>query len=56
MERCEIVKRAIEFRKPPRLPFWQSFIDDIPNDICDVWEMDRCIWGIVRQDRGQQGT
>jgi len=41
MERCEIVKRAIEFRKPPRLPFWQSFIDDIPNDICDVWEMDR---------------
>ena len=24
MERREIVRRAIEFRAPPRLPFWQN--------------------------------
>jgi len=41
MDRREIVTRAIEFRKPPRLPFWQSIVDEIPNDICDCWEMDR---------------
>ena len=41
MDRCEIVQRAIEFNKPPRLPFWQSFIPEIPNDIRDCWEMDR---------------
>ncbi len=41
MDRREIVQRAIEFKKPPRLPFWQSFIPEIPNDIRDCWEMDR---------------
>ena len=41
MDRREIVTRAIEFRKPPRLPFWQSIVDGVPNDICDCWEMDR---------------
>lgn len=41
MERKEIVRKAIEFDSPERLPFWQSFYSDIPNDICDCWEMDR---------------
>ncbi len=41
MERREIVMRAIEFRKPPRLPFWQAVVDDVPSDVCDCWEMDR---------------
>ncbi len=41
MDRREIVTRAIEFKKPPRLPFWQSIVDDVPSDICDCWEMDR---------------
>jgi len=41
MQRREIVTRAIEFRGPPRLPFWQAIVDDVPNDICDCWEMDR---------------
>ena len=39
--RKEIVKKAIEFKGPPRLPFWQSFYEDIPSDVCDCWEMDR---------------
>jgi len=46
----EIVKRAIEFQTPPRLPFFlgnfwnkrlSSLIKDFPNDVCDTWEMDR---------------
>lgn len=37
----EIVRRAIEFDHPPRLPFWQETCDFAPDDICDVWEMDR---------------
>ncbi|MFC1726377.1 uroporphyrinogen decarboxylase family protein [candidate division KSB1 bacterium] len=41
MDRREIVKRAIEFGSPPRLPFWQDVLEDIPNDVCDCWEMDR---------------
>ncbi len=50
MERKEIVRRAIEFDTPPRLPFflggsWSDklsrVIKDFPNDICDCWEMDR---------------
>ncbi|MGA2618948.1 MAG: uroporphyrinogen decarboxylase family protein [Thermoguttaceae bacterium] len=41
MERREIVRRAVEFGTPPRLPFWQAVLDDIPQDVCDCWEMDR---------------
>ena len=37
----EMVKRAIEFRRPPRLPFWQHQVADAPDDVCDCWEMDR---------------
>jgi uroporphyrinogen decarboxylase len=50
MERREIVRRAIEFDTPPRLPFflggsWSDrlsrVIEGFPNDVCDCWEMDR---------------
>jgi uroporphyrinogen decarboxylase len=41
MERREIVRRAIEFGSPPRLPFWQHVVADVPDDVCDCWEMDR---------------
>jgi uroporphyrinogen decarboxylase len=41
MERREIVRRAIEFGTPPRLPFWQNVLAEVPNDVCDCWEMDR---------------
>ncbi len=41
MQRREIVRRAIEFGQPPRLPFWQDVLADVPNDVCDCWEMDR---------------
>lgn len=41
MDRREIVARAIEFRTPPRLPFWQHEVADAPDDVCDCWEMDR---------------
>jgi len=37
----EIVTRAIEFKQPPRLPFWQQAVDFAPNDVCGCWEMDR---------------
>lgn len=37
----ELVERAIEFRKPERLPFWQHVFADVPDDVCDCWEMDR---------------
>ena len=50
MESKEIVRRAIEFDTPPRLPFflgdfWGERLiqtrTDILNDVCDCWEMDR---------------
>ncbi len=41
MDRREIVARAIEFRTPPRLPFFQHEVADVPDDVCDCWEMDR---------------
>lgn len=50
MESKEIVRRAIEFDTPPRLPFFlggswsdklSTLIKDFPNDVCDCWEMDR---------------
>jgi hypothetical protein len=46
----EIVRKAIEFDTPPRLPFflggsWSDklshVIRNFPNDVCDCWEMDR---------------
>lgn len=41
MESREIVRRAIEFDSPPRLPFFQHQVDFVPQDVCDTWEMDR---------------
>lgn len=44
MNSREIVRRAIEFRTPPRLPFWQDRnykLPWLPDDICNIWEMDR---------------
>jgi uroporphyrinogen-III decarboxylase len=44
MEPREIVRRAIEFRSPPRLPFWQHWnhkMPDFPDDVHNIWEMDR---------------
>ena len=40
----EIVRRAIEFDGPPRLPFWQHWcheVPGVPDDVCNIWEMDR---------------
>jgi len=37
----ERVHRAITFQRPDRLPFWQHVFPDIPDDVCDCWEMDR---------------
>ena len=44
MESHEIVRRAIEFDCPPRLPFWQHWnhrMNGFPDDVCNIWEMDR---------------
>ncbi len=50
MNSREIVRRAIEFDAPPRLPFFlgtswsnklSAVIENFPNDVCDCWEMDR---------------
>ena len=44
MESHEIVRRAIEFERPPRLPFWQHWnhkLARFPDDVCNIWEMDR---------------
>ncbi|MHC4445192.1 MAG: uroporphyrinogen decarboxylase family protein [Planctomycetota bacterium] len=45
MESREIVRRAIEFDDPPRLPFWQEGVADAPDDVCSIWEMDRALAG-----------
>jgi hypothetical protein len=45
MESREIVTRAIEFRTPPRLPFFQHEVEGVPDDVCDCWEMDRAKGG-----------
>jgi len=37
----ELVKKAIEFDKPERLPFFQHVYSKAPEDVCDSWEMDR---------------
>jgi len=44
MDRLEIVRRAVEFGSPPRLPFWQHWrhkLPEFPDDVCNIWEMDR---------------
>ena len=44
MEPVEIVCRAIEFDRPPRLPFWQHWrhkMPPFPDDVHNIWEMDR---------------
>ena len=41
MDSRDIVRRAIEFRHPPRLPFWQHDVPATPDDVCDIREMDR---------------
>ncbi len=44
MEPREIVRRAIEFECPPRLPFWQHWnhkMPGFPDDVANIWEMDR---------------
>ena len=44
MHSKEIVRRAIEFDNPPRLPFWQHWnhkMPGFPDDVCNIWEMDR---------------
>jgi len=44
MKSQEIVRRAIEFGRPPRLPFWQHWnhpMPGFPDDVCNIWEMDR---------------
>ncbi|MEN6452364.1 MAG: uroporphyrinogen decarboxylase family protein [Thermoguttaceae bacterium] len=40
----EIVRRAIRREDPPRLPFWQHWNHKLPwapDDVCNIWEMDR---------------
>jgi len=41
MESREIVRRTIEFGSPPRLPFFQCDVEDAPDDVLDIREMDR---------------
>jgi uroporphyrinogen decarboxylase len=44
MDARERVRRAVEFRCPDRLPFWQHWnhkTHSAPDDICNIWEMDR---------------
>jgi len=44
MDRREIVRRAIEFDHPSRLPCWQHWnhpMPGFPDDVCNIWEMDR---------------
>jgi len=37
----ELVKKAIEFDNPKRLPFFQHEYSGAPDDVCDSWELDR---------------
>jgi len=37
----ELVRRAIEFDRPERLPFFQHVYPKAPDDVCDSWELDR---------------
>lgn len=60
MERREIVRRAIAFEKPPRLPFWQHWnhkTPQFPDDVCNIWEMDRAEagWFFDRAEKDDWG-
>ncbi len=37
----ELVRKAIEFDSPERLPFFQNDYPEAPGDVCDSWELDR---------------
>jgi uroporphyrinogen decarboxylase len=37
----ELVRKAIEFDSPERLPFFQHVYPPAPDDVCDSWELDR---------------
>ncbi len=37
----ELVKKAIEFDGPDRLPFFQHVCRQAPDDVCDSRELDR---------------
>lgn len=41
----EIVRKAVELDRPPRLPFWQHEVAEAPDDVADIWEMDRAAAG-----------
>lgn len=41
MNSKELVRRAIEFKTPERLPFWQHFSGRFCDDVNDCMEMDR---------------
>ncbi len=44
MKSRELVRRAIRFESPARLPFWQHWnhkLPGVPDDVCNIWEMDR---------------
>jgi uroporphyrinogen-III decarboxylase len=44
MEPRQLVRRAIAFQTPPRLPFWQHWnhkMAGFPDDVHNIWEMDR---------------
>ena len=37
----EIVRKTIELEGPTRLAFWQHEVADAPDDVADIWELDR---------------
>ena len=45
MKSEELVRRTIEFRTPPRLPFYQSDLVGVPSDVWEIREMDRARHG-----------
>lgn len=56
MKPRELVRRAIEFRQPPRLPFWQHWchpMPEFPDDVCNIWELDRAQAGWFFDRPGQ---
>jgi uroporphyrinogen decarboxylase len=49
----EIVRRAIEFRNPPRLPFFQTETTEAPDDVFACVEMDRARRGWFFHEGGE---